>query len=565
MQTKNTEYTNAQAKRIIFNFRLFAPKFLKIKTKKGQIVPFKFNSAQLHILEIIERLEAEGKPLRLIILKARQMGISTLMQAYIFHKLLITPNMKCMTLAHEFNASSNLFDMYKRYYDYLPEPMKPSLEASNQKKVKYSKLQSENKIDTAEKGEVGRSDNLQYAHITELAFYRDASNTLVSMLQMCMDAKLVAIESTANGIGGEFYNRWQDAKAGLSDYTPIFLSWLDFPDYKKECDARTKNIIRLSLTDREQRLIEKGASYEQLLWRRRTIKNECGGSEDKFAQEYPSDDMEAFITSGRPVFNVQICKKNFDSAQPPLRIGNLEEVEIDGVKTVEFVENEKGYISIYKEIEFDEYDHYVYVGGCDVAEGLEQGDYSVIPIMDRRDNEIAIVWHGHIDPDLLAYEQWKLQQFLKGDIYFGTERNNHGLTTITQAYKLGVNQYYQEDFEKGGYPESTEKIGWRTDLKTKPIVINQLNEWIREGYFTCNDKGFWAETLTFVRNGRGQMSAQNKDKDSSAKCFDDRVMSMAIMLAVNEWMPSYYRKEPEHIPYFFKKKKQQSEISIMGF
>ena len=141
----------------ILNFRYFAPRFLKIKNEVGEIVPLTFNYAQKKVLDVIERLEAEGKPIRLIILKARQVGISTLVQGWICHYLITHPNQRFLTMGHKVDASNNLFDMFKRYYDNLPKELQPLIEKSNEKKVSFRKLKSENKVDTAGAGEVGRS------------------------------------------------------------------------------------------------------------------------------------------------------------------------------------------------------------------------------------------------------------------------------------------------------------------------------------------------------------------------------------------------------------------------
>lgn len=559
-KTKKTEIiseiVDTEIEDEIFNFRLFAPKFLKIKTKQGDIVNFKFNQAQLRVLDQIDKLKLDGvEYLRLIILKARQQGISTLFQALIFHELLIVPLQKCMTLAHKTDASSNLFDMYKRFYDYLPEYIKPTVEASNEKKVKYGKTKSENKIATAGGESIGRSDTLQYLHATEIAFYGNASKAMLDVLQSAKYAKMIVIESTANGIGDEFYNRWQDAKNKDSDYIPIFLSWLDFPEYTENFKDESERVkLKNTLSDREKSLIANfKATLEQLNWRRKTIKNDCGGDEDKFAQEYPANDAEAFISSGRPVFNSIICKTRYESCQKPLRIGNL---EYDTQGEVVFVDDPKGYIKIFETISVSEDEFNVFAAGSDVAEGLKQGDFSVIRILDRRTMKVCMEWHGHIDPDKLADEQLLIQKWLKGKIYFATERNNHGLTTITSAYKQKVKQYTEEDFTEGKYPEDTGRLGWKTNSATKPHMLNHLKEWIRDELFTDNGKDFWKETLTFVKNAKGQMQAQNKDADPGTKCYDDRVIATAIMIMCHLWMGKYYKKEDSNLPLWAKKKQK---------
>lgn len=549
----------------LFDFRVFAKTFLKIKTKQGDIIPFSLNVAQEKLLQVIEQMIAQGRPIRIIILKARQMGLSTLTQAYIFWRLIVTPMQKCLTLAHKMDASNNLFDMYSRYYEYMPEFLKPELEANNEKKIKYKKLQSENKIASAEGHGVGRSDTFQFLHCSEIAFYRNAKDTMLDLLQSAKYAKMIIIESTANGLGDEFYNRWKDAESGDSAYYPLFLSWVDFPEYSETIlSIEEREKIANSLTDREKELAQThGATLEQIKWRRSTLKNECGNDEDKFNQEYPTTPADAFVTSGRPVLPANLSKINYELSTDPILQGDLTETK-DG--RVLFVPNPRGYIKIFEPIQLVENEYNRFAGGCDVAEGLAQGDYSVISVLDRRTMKVCLEWHGHIDPDLLANEQLKIQKFLKSKIYFATEKNNHGLTTITSAYKLKVRQYYRQDFKDGGYPEDTAQIGWVTNPSTKPYAINNLSEYIRENLFEYKNKEFWSEALTFVRDEKGRMSAQGKSSDASTKCYDDRIMSVAIMLMCHAWMPNYHVRVDDLLPTWAKKKKlaETSDNSFMS-
>lgn len=565
----------------ILDFRIFAPLFLKIKNEYGEILPLEFNSAQKKVVDkFMERYDS-GKPLRYIILKARQQGISTLVQAFVFWHLYITKNQKSLTMGHKLDASNNLFDMYKRYHDQMDKSMRYKILRSNEKKISYAKWGSENKIETAGSGEIGRSDTLQALHLTEVAFYPDAKTTFLGLLQGAKYAKMHFIESTANGYN-EFFNKWEDAVSGKSAYEPIFLSWLDFPEYVSEAlkngfisdldDIEKEKFLNdlgnaryNSYPNEEHLLLEKyNASINELQWRRYAIDNLCEGDIDLFHQEYPRDPEEAFVSSGRPVFPMYIVQKNLSSAQEPLMRGDLvvrykqsEEYEKAKAKStlyedlreyiddVEFVENSKGFISIWTEL--DKMDaNYRFCGGGDVAEGLEQGDFSVLKVLDRSNDKVHLTWHGHIDPDLFAEEIHKIYLFLKKDLHVAIERNNHGLTVINKLYRLGVPQYYKQSFNKG-YEQSSSTLGWQTSSKTKNHMINSLNEWIREGLFQDYEKDFWKECRTFVKNSRGQMQADGKDKDPSTKNFDDRVIASALMVICNDWLPNIIMNREEEL------------------
>jgi hypothetical protein len=534
------------------DFESYSFDYLKIKAKSGEIIPFRFNPAQEKIHRIVQKTKEERKLLRFIILKARQEGVSTYFEGMIFHETSTEFNVKSSIIGHEQESADNLFDMFNRYYDNLPEPLQVIKKYSNRKELSFEKLQSEISISSADAGEkLKRSDTIQKLHTTEVAFWRDAKAAMLALLQTVPDEMntLVVIESTANGVGGWFYDTWKSAIKGDNNFIPIFLAWFELPEYTRVFDTnKEKEIFKNSLNEYEKDLIKKHKlTLEQINWYRYTLKNKCNSDTEQMKQEYPSTPEEAFITSGRPVFDNKICHKNYTDAKEPIMRGDLIYIynEKKKIENVQFVENSKGFISVFDEIEIDKnnfIEHNVFAAGSDVAEGLEQQDYSTIRILDRRKRKVVITWHGHIDADLFAEEQQKIQMWLKNKIYFCTEFNNHGLTTISNAFRLRVNQYYRSDFKTGvEIPKSS--LGFKTSETTKPYIINGLIEQIREGYFEDPEKELWDECMTYVKDSKGRMSAQNKYSDPGTKCFDDRVMAEALMFECDRWMPLYHKEE----------------------
>ncbi len=538
---------------IIQDFRKYAGIYLKIKDENGNIIPFHLNEMQEMVVDILEKKRIKGEPIRLIILKCRQTGISTLIEAYLYWRTNIEFNQKALIIGHEKEASINLFDMYQRFYENLPVEIQPKIDTNQrERKLSYAGLKNEIIVQTAGanidsvKAGTGRSGTYQYIHATEASFYPDYKTTFLGLLQASKKAKMIVIETTANGYN-DFRNDWVDAINGLTDYIPIFLSWTKFKEYQKPLMEYDKERIERDLgansrynsyVGEEDNLIKThNCTLEQINWRRWAIDNLCKGDVESFHQEYPTTWEEAFISSGRPVFDMEKCHKNYDKAKEPLRIGDfIAKYENNKIKEVEFVENNKGLWKIWEDISIEDEDQNTFAAGFDVAEGLAQGDYSAGSVLDRRTNKVCITFHGHIDADLLAEEQDKLRVFLKDKIYFNTEVNNHGLTTVTEAYKRGIKQYYRQSFEKG-YAADKNIIGFKTTSQTKPFMINDLNEWIREDLFEDSEKEFWNECITFTYNDKGQMSAKGKDKDVSTKCYDDRVISRALMIVCHKWMP----------------------------
>lgn len=549
-----------------FDFETFARLNLKIKNKAGEIIPLILNKSQKRAWGVIKKLIAEGKPVRVITLKARQMGFSTLFDAVTFWLSITNFNIKALIVGHIAKASSNLFDMTRRFYDHLP--FKPQTDYASVKKLSFAELKSEIGVETAEgRGSVGRSGTLQILHLTELAWYADAKSVLVALLQSVprIANTMVFIESTANGVGGSFHEIWEAALKGENEWTPLFFPWHEEETYNVPFDnEEMKKRFSESL---EQDEVEAQKLYnltlEQLQWRRLMIANECGGDKLLFMQEYPASSIEAFIATGRPVLNIEVVRRhNERTVDSPYLRGNLEYLrdKLMNITGIKFVPDQKGNIYIYHDIETTKEDRLRFCAGSDVAEGLEQGDYSTISVWDRKYKRVCLEWFGHIDADLFAQEQWKIKMFL-GECFFCTERNNHGLTTIVGAFKLGVPLYSEQEFD-GGVPKDTDKLGYRTDSRdNKDWIIDLLKERVREDSMNSNSHIFWYQAMRFVYNAKGRASAQGKDRDPSIKSYDDMVMAYALMLECDRWLPPYKHIVP------IKKREQKTgrrKISFKG-
>lgn len=512
------------------NKQYYIESCLKIRTKEGKLTKFVLNSAQKKLLAKIEELKALGKPIRIIILKARQMGFSTLTEGAIFQSTATTKLTNSLIIAHKEDASTNLFNMSKLFYEELPAGIRPMKKASNAKelifenptpsaeeKQKRPGLRSKIKIDTAKNLGAGRSDTIHNLHASEVAFWDNAETVMIGLMQSVpnLPSTMVVIESTANGVGGYFYDMWQQAKDGKNDFMPLFFAWYEHNEYRMIAPADFA-------PDTEEQELAKLYSLDndQLFWRRWCIANNCGGDAELFKQEYPANDMEAFLTSGRPVFNPQALQAMLNEAKPPKWIGNV--IEENG--RVKFIEQTKGYLSIWKMPE----DGHEYINSADVAEGLAHGDYSSADIIDRKTLEQVAQWHGHIDPDLFGEELERVARLYQRAL-IAPEANNHGLTTVTTLKKKYRRIYRRRTIDKITN-KPREEYGWQTNSKTKPLAVDKLAELIRERLIKINCKQTVEECLTYVRNDKGATNAQEG-------CYDDRVMSLAIGVFVNFEQP----------------------------
>lgn len=563
----------------ILDFLQFAPKYLKIKDEEENIIPFVLNELQLYVLkkgDVLGKLE-RGELVRLNILKCRQTGITTLFQGIYIWLSLVGENQKMLMLGHDSKSSTNMFDMFERYYENLPKALQPELDTRQQGKIlKYKNEKNILEVQTAganvdsQKAGTGRSSTYSAIHATECAFYPDYKTTFKGLKQASKKARIIILETTANGFN-DYRNAWIDSKNEIGTYIPIFLAWIDFESYTLPFNSIAEETLLVNDLDQNSRynsypgeesnlIINHNCTLEQLNWRRWALDDLCEGDVDTFHQEYPTTDIEAFLSSGRPVFDSRICNTKFSECDNPLKIGFLEYTRDDKgeIVDVEFQESNMGYWKIFTDIEIDEkLESNIFAAGSDVAEGLEQGDFSVIKVLDRRTSVVCMTWHGHIDADLFGEEYHKLHLYLKKKMWLNMEVNNQGILTLASAYKKNVPLMYKQDFQQG-VEITKEQIGTRTTggfagEQTKNFMIGELKGFIREDLIQDPEKDFWGETLTFVRDAKGKMGAQGKSANPGTKAYDDRVMASAMMIRCHKWMPNYNKKVIEVIPDWIKK------------
>lgn len=300
----------------LLDFEQVCQRHLIIKDKKGNLIPFVWNTPQrkLYYDHILPKLLTD-KPIRLRILKARQMGFSTLIEAFGFWWTWTNFGQSGAVMAHDESTARKLYDMYRTFYGNLDPALRPQTERANTGEMKFSKLVSSMIVMTAESRHgSGRGGTLQFLHTSETAFYKDAESALTALLQSLADTAHYFDESTANGVGGRFYNDWQLSEEGETDMIPCFFGWYELEEYQIPFATRQeRQLFEAQLTQEEKTMQETyNLSLEQLNWRRATIRNKCGNNVKVFMQEYPSNAKEAFLTSGRPVFDLWYCMNEYD-------------------------------------------------------------------------------------------------------------------------------------------------------------------------------------------------------------------------------------------------------------
>lgn len=312
--------SEAKRARLGSELEFYARNCLMIRTKSGKVTPFTFNRAQRHIHEQLEAQRASTGRVRALILKGRQQGCSTYVGGRFYHRSTWGKGLRTFILTHEDQATQNLFDMVNRYHEHCPEPVRPSTGAANAKELFFDKLDSGYKVGTAGTKGVGRSSTIQLFHGSEVAFWPHADTHAAGVLQAVPDEEgtEVILESTANGIGNLFHQKWCDAERGVGDYIAIFVPWYWQEEYRKEPVPG----FELTAEEREYQALY-GLDLAQMQWRR----NKIAELKDPalFKQEYPATAAEAFQMSGHDSFIkpelVAIARKTTCEPNGPLIIG----------------------------------------------------------------------------------------------------------------------------------------------------------------------------------------------------------------------------------------------------
>jgi len=280
------------------DFPFYSSRCLKIKTKDGAVLPLALNRAQQYAHDLLEEQRAKTGMVRALILKARQQGFSTYVGARFYQRASLNYGVSVFILTHEQAATDNLFNMVARYHE--NNPLKPHTGAANAKELLFDRLDSGYSVATAGQKAVGRSKTVQLFHGSEVAFWPNAADHFAGVGQAIpeLPGTEVILESTGNGLSGEFYERWQQAEAGVGDYIPIFSPWFWEPGYCRKVPdnfkLRQDKVGDEAISEAQYAELH-GLSMGQMVWRRGKI---AALGETLFMQEYPATPDEAFQAPG---------------------------------------------------------------------------------------------------------------------------------------------------------------------------------------------------------------------------------------------------------------------------
>lgn len=499
--------TQQKFKKILDNPVLYIENFMKVVNKLGKLVPFKLNPQQKTLLQDMEKYN--------IVLKSRQLGITTLSCAYSIYLACTNSNTTCLLVSYSIDSATSIFEKLKQLYNDLPSALQVETIAKNKKELKFV---NGSRIICATCGskDVARGLTIRFAHLSEIGFMKDTiDRQLLAIEQALTPNGKIILESTANGLN-YFSELWNKAERKDNLYKPFFFSWIDdkvmFADeYKMFCERYKNQYKKLpnldELDEKEKNLYSQGASIEQLVWRRLKIAN---SSEVSFTQEFPSNPVEAFVSTGNNIFNSEKIHERLSN------IGEVKTVNKPSNLPVSLVSWFNRGFSLW-DVPKAKQKYYV---GVDSGEGLGQ-DYSAFQVLTEDGRQVAEFKSNKIKPFQFAE--------LVNDVglYFNkallvVEKASAGHTVVDKLkndYKY-ANMYKYKEYDARG--NAKKKVGFVTNSKTKPLMINNFVELFETNQICINSKDLLSEMKLFAfKDGKMEATFGN---------HDDLVMSMAMAL-----------------------------------
>ena len=568
--------------RIRYDFAFWAAMFVYIKRKGGGTdVLFRLNRPQRKLIARLEKMRKAGKPIRLILLKARQWGGSTAIQIYMaWLQLVHEVGLNSLIIAHQGTGSDEIKDMFDRMIKQYPIEMLHELGDAyvpNEPKLvgvgksgsifRVPQRNCKLKIGTAERPNSCRGGDYNLVHLSEVALWKETEGKKPEDIvrSACSGILLrpytmIVYESTPNGVGNFFHKEYLAAKQGISQFEAMFVAWfeieqyeLPFADEAEECEFALKLFENRHndevKSNREQPgtylwwLWEKGATLEAIHWyiAERSKFTDHGD----MASEFPSDDIEAFTYSGRKVFSNEDVEQFRSACRAPRWkgeiYGNADEGE-DAIEGLRFKKETDGRLFMWHDVERSDTEEVTdrYLGVVDVCKGhTKNADFADILVIDRlfmMDGEppvVAAEWHGHIDMDKLAWKAMQVAAYYDNALLViesnTLETNNtkgeaeYILTLIHDVYgkQLYARKQSAEDIRQG----LPKKFGYHTNPLTKKVVIYNLKVVIREHLYIEREEACLDEYLTYVETEDGKFEAMEG-------YHDDRLMTRAIGMQV---------------------------------
>lgn len=534
-----------------FHFPSFCFHFLKIWTKpdddgERHLVPLEWNYAQREFWPKLAR--------RTYFLKSRQVGWTTICQAYDFWVAVTKPAAVVQMLTHNMELQETMRTRIQVFLEALPERFKVEVLMDNRTGFKFGAVpgigldlaKSELKIMTVSGKQKGIGKTINVMHLTELSRWEDLPGGLSGYLKTAMQAVpksgTIMIETTPNGIGHPSYQLWKESRSRTNKFDAIFMPWwfddtarLDAPD-----DFAPAN-------DAERKLLSQGATPEHIMFRRWKVVElnsaDCDG-ETMFNQEYPSDPRSCFLSGGKMAFSGQRLQEQEKFVDIERQAWKLDGSRWPRYGTVcfgagggpMFSEGAEGSPLIVWE---PPRKGVQYVIGADAGKGLETGDPSAACIIRADTMEQVAEYRATCLPQTFS-EHLGLMGRMYNDALVAPETNDQGPTVIVGLVEQNYpNIFRKQRNTKGWMEDNPYGYGWHNNASTRPMAIDQARLLIWERNVRIRSKALIEELLSFIADSKGKYQAPRNGHDDLAWAFIIAVWAInhGIYQPDQPWVP----------------------------
>lgn len=507
--------------------------------KDQKTKPFILNNVQREFINILNKAIDDFNnglitDISMLILKGRQQGFTTVVTAYQLASSILNRNFQGFTLADKSDNSEAIFQNKAKYpYSQLPEALKPTEKFNNRKQLLFEKINSSWAVDTATK-DVGRSRTVNFFHGSECAFWKDGISPIQAALGEAFTKNCIKIyESTANGYND--YQKMWDSGVHIN----CFFEWWKTKEYvlNFESDDIYKEFINKINT-------QEGWIYKRLKWLKEDKKlndnqlywyfKKYEGYIDKdlIKQEYPCTPQEAFLLSGKTVFDTELLLNRLSKIHKPLKTGYFI-YNYDGLRitNIRWVNDPNGYINIYQVPNVPKMTKYC-IGGDTSGDG---SDYFTGHVLDAKTGTQVAVLKHQFDPDQYTKQMYCLGKWYgtlnrcSQDALIGIEANFDSFP-IMELQRLGYTNQYVREYPDTYTGKTEKRYGFKTTSLTRPTIISNLIQIVREETNSINDKDTLEELLTIVRNEKGRIEAPEGG-------HDDQMMGLAIAHYIRDQVP----------------------------
>ena len=535
--------TERERHRLFDDFEFWCARCVTIKDKQsGRNVPFVLNRPQRRLLAVMEEQRVAGKPVRVILLKARQWGGSTLVQMYLAWMQLVRHKGWNSLICGHLHATSKAI---KRMYNLLLRHYPKELLDDDAEPLRFTKLEGQNNVQQLDSREClvlmgsSRSEDavrgydIAMAHLSEVAFWKssamhDPDDVVRSVCGSIVlnPETVVVLESTANGVGDFFHDEWLRATAGRSDKEAVFVPWHEIGIYSLAVDDPVALWEDMDKYERE--MWEDGRTLEQINWYHH--KRMEYRAHELMMAEYPGTASEAFATSGNNPF----AREHLDNLEKsctvdPVLVGDIQADGMSGESAkvnIRLVSASNGLLKVWKYPQPRGPVAANYLVVVDVGGRSDSSDYSVIAVWKRRwlnsKSEIVAQWRGHIDHDRLAWKSMQLAKYYNNAL-LAIESN----TLVNEAARAGESEFIMQKLYgvySMLYQRAPHKLGFHTNVKTKNKAIAQLIEAVRDGSYLERDLDAVNEMRDYEEHNGRYAARPGK--------HDDILMTRAIGLLI---------------------------------